>query len=77
MVSNLPPMQAADEYKKAKALGVDAVPILIGPASYLLLSKPTKDVEKIFSLLSFLSKILPIYKEVISELKAAGASLVF
>ena len=67
-------MQATDECKEAKALGVDAVPVLIGPASYLLLSKPTKDVEKIFSLLSFLSKILPIYKEVIFELKAAGAS---
>ncbi|GKV07597.1 hypothetical protein SLEP1_g19348 [Rubroshorea leprosula] len=66
--------KAVDEYKEAKALGVDTVPVLIGPVSYLLLSKPAKGVEKSFPLLSLLGKILPIYKEVISELKAAGAS---
>ncbi|KAB2048437.1 hypothetical protein ERO13_A13G097500v2 [Gossypium hirsutum] len=66
--------KAVDEFKEAKALGVDTVPVLIGPVSYLLLSKPTKGVEKTFSLLSLLPKIIPIYKEVISELKAAGAS---
>ncbi|GAB4834093.1 hypothetical protein Ancab_032347 [Ancistrocladus abbreviatus] len=66
--------KAVDEYKEAKALGIDTVPVLIGPVSYLLLSKHAKGVEKSFSLLSLLSKILPIYKEVITELKAAGAS---
>ncbi|XP_007030023.2 PREDICTED: 5-methyltetrahydropteroyltriglutamate--homocysteine methyltransferase [Theobroma cacao] len=66
--------KAVDEYKEAKALGVDTVPVLIGPVSYLLLSKPAKGVEKTFSLLSLLPKIIPVYKEVISELKAAGAS---
>ncbi|KAK6126570.1 hypothetical protein DH2020_039681 [Rehmannia glutinosa] len=55
-------------------LGVDTVPVLIGPVTYLLLSKPAKGVEKTFPLLSLLDKILPIYKEVIAELKAAGAS---
>ncbi|KAJ6422588.1 hypothetical protein OIU84_027536 [Salix udensis] len=62
------------EYKEAKALGVDTVPVLVGPVSYLLLSKPAKGVEESFSLLSLLGKILPIYKEVITELKEAGAS---
>ncbi|CAI0384706.1 unnamed protein product [Linum tenue] len=62
--------KAINEYKEAKALGVDTVPVLVGPVSYLLLSKPAKGVEKTFSLLSLLDKIL----EVISELKAAGAS---
>ncbi|KAK4282105.1 hypothetical protein QN277_013520 [Acacia crassicarpa] len=66
--------KAVDEYKEAKALGVDTVPVLIGPVSYLLLSKPAKGVEKSFSLLSLLPKILAIYKEVIADLKAAGAS---
>ncbi|KAI8562742.1 hypothetical protein RHMOL_Rhmol03G0058300 [Rhododendron molle] len=66
--------KAVEEYKEAKALGVDTVPVLVGPVSYLLLSKPAKGVEKSFSLLSLLDKILPIYKEVIAELKAAGAS---
>ncbi|KAF9611936.1 hypothetical protein IFM89_037156 [Coptis chinensis] len=43
-------------------LGVDTVPVLVGPVSYLLLSKPAKGVEKSFSPLSFLGRILPIYK---------------
>ncbi|KAA8516889.1 hypothetical protein F0562_017293 [Nyssa sinensis] len=66
--------KAVNEYKEAKALGVDTVPVLVGPVSYLLLSKPAKGVEKSFSLLSLLDKILPIYEEVVAELKAAGAS---
>ncbi|CAN1245789.1 5-methyltetrahydropteroyltriglutamate--homocysteine methyltransferase 1 [Linum grandiflorum] len=66
--------KAVNEYKEAKALGVETVPVLVGPVSYLLLSKPAKGVEKSFSLLSLIDKILPVYKEVISELKAAGAT---
>ncbi|KAL3646270.1 hypothetical protein CASFOL_011450 [Castilleja foliolosa] len=66
--------KAVNEYKEAKALGVDTVPVLVGPVTYLLLSKPAKGVEKNFPLLSLLDKVLPIYKEVIVELKAAGAS---
>ncbi|XP_076892235.1 5-methyltetrahydropteroyltriglutamate--homocysteine methyltransferase-like [Bidens hawaiensis] len=66
--------KAVTEYKEAKALGVDTVPVFVGPVSYLLLSKPAKGVEKTFDLLSLLDKILPIYKEVIAELKAAGAT---
>ncbi|XP_068652443.1 5-methyltetrahydropteroyltriglutamate--homocysteine methyltransferase 1 [Aristolochia californica] len=66
--------KAVDEYKEAKALGIDTVPVLVGPVSYLLLSKPAKGVDKSFPLLSLLDKILPVYKEVVSELKAAGAS---
>ncbi|XP_010553797.1 PREDICTED: 5-methyltetrahydropteroyltriglutamate--homocysteine methyltransferase 1-like [Tarenaya hassleriana] len=66
--------KAVTEYKEAMALGVETVPVLVGPVSYLLLSKPAKDVEKSFSLLSLLNKILPVYKEVISELKQAGAT---
>ncbi|XP_073066821.1 5-methyltetrahydropteroyltriglutamate--homocysteine methyltransferase-like isoform X1 [Primulina eburnea] len=66
--------KAVNEYKEAKALGVDTVPVLVGPVTYLLLSKPAKGVEKTFPLLSLLDKILPVYKEVITELKAAGAS---
>ncbi|KAJ0469978.1 putative 5-methyltetrahydropteroyltriglutamate--homocysteine S-methyltransferase [Helianthus annuus] len=66
--------KAVTEYKEAKALGVDTVPVFVGPVSYLLLSKPAKGVEKTFDLLSLLDKILPIYKEVIAELKEAGAT---
>ncbi|XP_009591564.1 5-methyltetrahydropteroyltriglutamate--homocysteine methyltransferase-like [Nicotiana tabacum] len=66
--------KAVNEYKEAKSLGVDTVPVLVGPVSFLLLSKAAKGVEKSFPLLSLIDKILPVYKEVITELKAAGAS---
>ncbi|XP_039130306.1 5-methyltetrahydropteroyltriglutamate--homocysteine methyltransferase 1-like [Dioscorea cayenensis subsp. rotundata] len=65
--------KAVSEYKEAKALGIETVPVVIGPVSYLLLSKPAKGVEKSFSPLSLLGKVLPVYKEVLAELKAAGA----
>ncbi|XP_027357749.1 5-methyltetrahydropteroyltriglutamate--homocysteine methyltransferase-like [Abrus precatorius] len=66
--------KAVNEYKEAKALGVDTVPVLIGPVSYLMLSKPAKGVDKSFCLFSLLPKILAVYKEVVADLKAAGAS---
>ncbi|XP_020578158.1 5-methyltetrahydropteroyltriglutamate--homocysteine methyltransferase 2-like isoform X2 [Phalaenopsis equestris] len=66
--------KAVSEYNEAKSLGVDTIPVLIGPVTYLLLSKPAKGVEKTFPLLSLLKHILPIYKHVIAELKDAGAS---
>ncbi|KAF3507777.1 hypothetical protein F2Q69_00002961 [Brassica cretica] len=53
--------KAVNEYKEAKALGVETVPVLVGPVSYLLLSKLAKGVDKSFDLLSLLPKILPIY----------------
>ncbi|CAN7140562.1 unnamed protein product [Brassica rapa subsp. narinosa] len=65
--------KAVEEFKEAKALGIDTVPVLIGPMTYLLLSKPAKDVDKSFCLLSLIDKILPVYKEVLIDLKSAGA----
>lgn len=68
--------KAVDEYKEAKELGIETVPVIVGPVSYLLLSKPAKGVPKTFNLLSLLDAILPVYKEVVAELKAAGATWV-
>ncbi|KAK1282251.1 5-methyltetrahydropteroyltriglutamate--homocysteine methyltransferase [Acorus calamus] len=68
--------KAVTEYKEAKELGVETVPVLIGPVSYLLLSKSAKDVDKSFSILSLLEKIIPIYKEVLDELKTSGVTWV-
>ncbi|KAI9082253.1 hypothetical protein K1719_035676 [Acacia pycnantha] len=66
--------KAVNEYKEAKALGIDTIPVLVGPVSFLLLSKTAKGVDRSFSLLSLVSKIIPVYKEVVAELKAAGAT---
>ncbi|RZC77805.1 hypothetical protein C5167_001963 [Papaver somniferum] len=61
-------------FKKAAELCRLTVLVLVGRA-ILLPPKPAKDAEKSFSCLSLLGSILPIYyKEVIAELKAAGAS---
>ncbi|KAF8007473.1 hypothetical protein BT93_K1477 [Corymbia citriodora subsp. variegata] len=65
--------KAVDEYQEGKKVD-EPTTVLLGPVSYLLLSKPAKGVEKSYSPLSLLGKILPIYKDVVSELKAAGAS---
>ena len=43
-------------------IGIETVPFIIGPVSYLLLSKPTKGVPKTFDLLSLLDAILLVYK---------------
>lgn len=66
--------KAVDEYKEAKEIGIETMPVIIGPVSYLLLSKPAKGVPKTFDLLSLLDAILPVYKEVLGELKEAGAT---
>lgn len=43
-------------------LGVETVPVLVGPVTYLLLSKGDKSAPKGFDTLSLLDAILPVYK---------------
>ncbi|CAK9207051.1 unnamed protein product [Sphagnum troendelagicum] len=68
--------KAVNEYREAKQLGIETVPVLVGPVTYLQLSKAEKSAPKGFDLLSLLDSILPVYKEVIRELKKAGAKWV-
>ncbi|CAM6039769.1 unnamed protein product [Sphagnum compactum] len=68
--------KAVNEYREAKQLGIETVPVLVGPVTYLQLSKAEKSAPKDFDLLSLLDSILPVYKEVIRELKEAGAKWV-
>jgi methionine synthase II (cobalamin-independent) len=63
-----------EEYKEAKEFYIHTGPMLIGPMSCLLLSKPAKNVTKTFNLLSLLDSILPIYKQVVAKFVAAGAT---
>src|SRR5881628_1090312 len=60
-----------NEYREAKALGIDATPVLIGPLTFLLLAK-TKGQP--FDRLSLLDALLPVYGETLSALTAAGAT---
>ncbi|WOK99464.1 methionine synthase protein [Canna indica] len=58
-----------------KARGIDTVPVLLGPESLLLISKPGEGVDQSFDPLSLPRELrLSIYKEIIAKLKEAGAT---
>ena len=63
-------------YLEAKHQGVETVPVLVGPVTFLLLSKPAPEVDDGFDPLTLLPAILPIYEEVIGRLGAEGAEWV-
>src|SRR5213593_3518325 len=63
----------ANVYREAKALGLDATSILIGPLTFLLLAKSKGGA---FDRLSLLDALLPVYGDVLESLAAAGATWV-
>ncbi|MEU0988260.1 5-methyltetrahydropteroyltriglutamate--homocysteine S-methyltransferase [Streptomyces sp. NPDC005953] len=64
------------ELKEAQALGLNARPVLVGPVTYLLLAKPAPGVATDFEPLTLLDRLLPVYAEVLADLRAAGAEWV-
>ncbi|QDQ15471.1 5-methyltetrahydropteroyltriglutamate--homocysteine S-methyltransferase [Streptomyces spectabilis] len=64
------------ELKEAQALGLTARPVLVGPVTYLLLAKPAPGVPADFEPLTLLDRLLPVYAEVLADLRAAGAAWV-
>jgi 5-methyltetrahydropteroyltriglutamate--homocysteine methyltransferase len=65
------PSKPADEFREAKALGINAKPVLIGPVSFLLLGK---EKEPGFRRLELLDRLLPAYLDLLCELDSLGAS---
>ena len=65
--------KAVDEFNEAKALGIHTRPVLIGPVTYLALGKAKSEG---LDPLSLLDALLPVYGELLAELKAAGADWV-
>ncbi|MBB1244153.1 5-methyltetrahydropteroyltriglutamate--homocysteine S-methyltransferase [Streptomyces durbertensis] len=61
------------ELREALALGLTARPVLVGPVTYLLLAKPAPGVAADFEPLTLLDRLLPVYAEVLADLRAAGA----
>lgn len=61
------------ELTEALALGHTARPVLVGPVTYLLLAKPAPGVAAGFEPLTLLDRLLPVYAEVLADLRAAGA----
>ena len=62
-----------DEFQEAKALGLSAKPVLVGPVSFLLLGKAR---GARFDRLELLDGLLGVYAEVLGRLAAAGATWV-
>ncbi len=65
--------QAIDHFAEARALGIAARPVLLGPVTFLSLSKVT---EENTDPLSLLDGLLPVYEEVFTRLASAGAEWV-
>ncbi|MFJ3191934.1 5-methyltetrahydropteroyltriglutamate--homocysteine S-methyltransferase [Streptomyces griseoviridis] len=64
------------ELREALALGLTARPVLVGPVTYLLLAKPAPGVAADFEPLTLLDRLLPVYAQVLADLRAAGAEWV-
>ncbi|WP_029274921.1 5-methyltetrahydropteroyltriglutamate--homocysteine S-methyltransferase [Pedobacter borealis] len=62
-----------DEFYEAKQLGITTKPVLIGPASYLLLGK---EKEAGFEKIDLIKNLLPVYIEILSRLDALDVEYV-
>ena len=61
------------EYVEAREAGVVTRPVVVGPVTFLLLSKPSDDAPAGFRPLERLADLLPVYAELLGRLAAAGA----
>ncbi len=62
-----------EEYKEAKALGIETKPVIIGPISFLLLGK---EKELGFDKLDLVEHLIPVYTKILKELEEAGATTI-
>ncbi|WJI15667.1 5-methyltetrahydropteroyltriglutamate--homocysteine S-methyltransferase [Pseudoxanthomonas winnipegensis] len=60
------------QFLEARAAGFDTRPVLLGPVSFLLLSKTTDGSDR----LALLERLLPVYAQLLERLHAAGADWV-
>src|ERR687892_2419892 len=66
-----------DEHAEAEeAIGAATVPVLIGPVSLLLLSKPAEGAPERFDAIDLIEPLIEVYGEVIEKLAAHGAEWV-
>ncbi len=66
-----------DEHAEAmEELGIDTVPVIVGPVSFLLLAKSADGASEDFDRLGLLEPLLEVYGEVIERLAGAGATWV-
>jgi 5-methyltetrahydropteroyltriglutamate--homocysteine methyltransferase len=66
-----------EEHAEAmEELGIDTVPVLVGPVSFLLLSKAADGVAEDFDRLSLVEPLIEVYGEVLERLAEQGATWV-
>ena len=61
------------EFEEARAAGFVTRPVIVGPVTFLLLSKASDEAPEGFRPLSRLADLLPVYRELLARLAAAGA----
>ncbi|MEU5401531.1 5-methyltetrahydropteroyltriglutamate--homocysteine S-methyltransferase [Streptomyces sp. NPDC005963] len=64
------------QVQEALTLGHRPRPVLVGPVTYLLLAKAAPGVAQDFDPLTLLEQLLPVYADVLADLRAAGAAWV-
>jgi 5-methyltetrahydropteroyltriglutamate--homocysteine methyltransferase len=62
-----------DEFADAKALGLNAKPVLVGPVTYLSLGKVQDSRNPGFDPFTLLDQLVGVYEEIIGKLAAQGA----
>lgn len=68
--------KAVEEFNEAKVAGIQTRPVVLGPISLLVLSKAAKEAKPGFQPISLLPRLLPVYKQLLADLKSAGAEWV-
>lgn len=66
--------KAVVEFKEAKEAGITTRPVLVGPVTFLHLAKA--DRGQSVDPIDLLEKLLPVYEELLTKLKEAGAETV-
>jgi 5-methyltetrahydropteroyltriglutamate--homocysteine methyltransferase len=64
------------EVEEARADGYRTRPVVVGPVTFLLLAKASAEAPEGFAPLSRLEQLLPVYRELLERLAAAGAEWV-
>lgn len=68
--------QALVEYQEAKELGITTRPVMFGPITYLSLVRKSRDAPADFDPIQLLDSLIPLYKDILSQLKEAGVEYV-
>ncbi|KAI9848196.1 MAG: methionine-synthesizing 5- methyltetrahydropteroyltriglutamate--homocysteine methyltransferase [Sclerophora amabilis] len=69
-----PNAKPVNEFLEAKEAGIVTRPVVVGPVSFLALAK--SDRGQNLDSISLLDKLLPVYEELLTKLKEAGAETV-